>query len=530
MVSPFEDGPVVELALGPVAAVVDEPTDSEVPCTPVDPEGPGPIVLPADVDIPVVTGPALELALPPALGLQAASPSAATHANDRQLSFSLSLPCEPCINGPRADHSISTAGRRPRCGRLGCTVPTDPFCPGRLGPLTLRNRFIKAATYEGMTPGGRPSSALTEFHRSMARGGVAMTTVAYGAVHPDGRTFADQLCLQSQAQSGLNALTDAVHEQGAKVAVQLAHCGFFSKLRRSDGSWPRGPSATVNKYGVASGMPWAKAMTLAEIEAIPQRFADAAAVAQGAGFDAVELHLGHGYLLSQFLSPADNRRRDRFGGSPQARRRLPLDVVRAVRERVGATMAVTAKINTADGFAGGLAEPEALDVAVQLDRAGIDALVTSGGSTSRNPLYLLRGDRPLRAMVEVERNRVARTALRVLGPAVLRAHPFEELFFREAGRRMLERVDCPVVLLGGVVSRANVQQAMTDGFGFVQLGRALLADPDLVERFARGQAERTRCTACNQCIAAMDDGGVRCVLDDPGGQFLAGAGQGDDGS
>lgn len=394
-------------------------------------------------------------------------------------------------------------------------MPRDPFAPGRLGPLTLRNRFIKAATYEGMTPGGLPSPALVEHHRRLAAGGVAMTTVAYGAVDRDGRTFPDQLCVHESAVPALRTLTRAVHEAGAKVAIQLAHCGSFSKLRPATGGRPRGPSTGFNAYGAASGLPVARAMRVDEIEAIPGQFARAAALAEDAGFDAVELHLGHGYLLSQFLSPATNRRRDAWGGSLAGRMRLPLEVLAAVRERVGGRLAVTAKINTEDGFRGGLELDDALELAAALDAAGIDGITTSGGSVSRNPLFLLRGERPLAAMIAVERNALQRVALRVLGPAVLRAHAFEAMFFRAAGLRVLERVRCPVILLGGVVSRTNAVQAMQDGFGFVQLGRALLADPELVQRFAEGKAERTRCTACNQCIAAMDDGGVRCVLDDP---------------
>jgi 2,4-dienoyl-CoA reductase-like NADH-dependent reductase (Old Yellow Enzyme family) len=397
---------------------------------------------------------------------------------------------------------------------------SDPFAPGRLGPLTLRNRFIKAATYEGMTPGGLPSPALVQLHRRMAEGGVAMTTVAYAAVDRDGRTFPDQLCLTDTAVAPLRALTHAVHEAGAKAAIQLAHCGAFSKLRPAEGGWPRGPSMAWNAYGAASGLPVARAMRADEIEALPSRFARAAGLAEDAGFDAVELHLGHGYLLSQFLSPASNRRRDTWGGDLTGRMRLPLAVVAAVRERVGGRLAVTAKINVDDGFSGGMPPAEVLELAAALEAAGIDGLVTSGGSVSRNPLYLLRGARPLRAMIAVEKSRLQRVALRVLGPAVLRAFPFEETFFREAGLRVLERVRCPVILLGGVVSRGNAITAMADGFSFVQLGRALLADPDLVQRFASGQVERTRCTACNQCIAAMDDGGVRCVLDDPGGTLV----------
>ena len=395
----------------------------------------------------------------------------------------------------------------------------DPFSPGRLGPITLRNRFIKSATYEGMSPGGVVSGALVEHHRRLAAGGVGMTTVAYAAVHPDGRTFDDQLCMVPQGKAAMRRLTDAVHEAGAAAAIQLGHCGFFSKLRPADGGVPRGPSATFNKYGAASGLPWARAMRSAEIEAIPEQFASAAALAAEAGFDAVELHLGHGYLLSQFLSPATNRRRDAWGGSRDARMRLPLEVVRAVRAAVGERLAVTAKLNVEDGFPGGATVEDACVLAERLDAEGIDGLTTSGGSTSRNPLFLMRGQRPLAAMVAVERSRLQKVALRVLGPAVLRRYPFEETFFREPGQQLLARVKCPVILLGGVVSRANVEQAMADGFSFVQMGRALLADPDLVHRFQRGQAQRTRCTACNQCIAAMDDGGVRCVLDDPGGVF-----------
>jgi 2,4-dienoyl-CoA reductase-like NADH-dependent reductase (Old Yellow Enzyme family) len=397
---------------------------------------------------------------------------------------------------------------------------SDPFAPGRLGRLVLRNRFIKAATYEGMSPGGIPSPALVRLHQRLAEGGVAMTTVAYAAVDPDGRTFPDQLCITHAAVEPLRTLTHAVHEAGAKAALQLAHGGGFSKLAPAEGGWPRGPSLAWNAYGAASGLPLSRAMRVDEIEALPGQFARAAGLAEDAGFDAVELHLGHGYLLSQFLSPASNRRRDAWGGSLAGRMRLPLAVVQAVRERVGRRLAVTAKINVEDGFTGGMPQAEVLELAAALDAAGIDGLTTSGGSVSRNPLFLLRGARPLRAMVAVERSRLQRVALRVIGPAVLRAFPFEETYFRAAGRRVLGRVRCPVILLGGVVSRDNAVAAMDDGFAFVQLGRALLADPELVQRFERGAAERSRCTACNQCIAAMDDGGVRCVLDDPGGVLV----------
>lgn len=394
---------------------------------------------------------------------------------------------------------------------------SEALAPGALGPIQLRNRIIKAATFEGMTPGGRPSEALERHHVELARGGVGMTTIAYGAVSSDARTFPDQLCLDDETTPSLRRISDAVHAEGAALSIQLAHAGFFSKLRPSAGDVPRGPSRALNKYGVASGLPIARAMTVEEIQEVPERFARAAARARDAGLDAVEVHLGHGYLLSQFLSPATNRRRDEWGGSLENRMRLPLAVVQRVLEQVGGDMAVTAKLNTEDGFRGGLSVDESLEIATALDRVGVHGIITTGGSTSRNPLFLLRGDRPLEQMVAVERNGLQRMALRVLGPAVLQAYPFEETFFRRAGLRMLERVKAPVILLGGVVSRENIDSAIADGFAFVQMGRALLADPDLVNRMGTGKFVRTRCTACNQCIAAMDAGGVRCVLDDPGG-------------
>ena len=189
--------------------------------------------------------------------------------------------------------------------------------PTRLAGLRLRNRVIKTATFEGMSPGGIPTPALIEHHAQIARGGVAMTTLAYCAVSEHGRTFADQLVMTDALAAALRPLTDAVHEAGAAASIQLAHCGGFSKDLRQRALTPRGPlgpSRAINLYGVMQGLIWTKAMDAATIEAVPAQFAAAAVRARDAGFDAVELHLGHGYLLSQFLSPAVNRRRDRWGG------------------------------------------------------------------------------------------------------------------------------------------------------------------------------------------------------------------------
>lgn len=388
------------------------------------------------------------------------------------------------------------------------------FAPGKIGPLTIRNRIIKTATYEGMSPHGIPSAALAEHHRQLAAGGVGMTTVAYCAVSPDGRTFTEQMVMTEENVTRLSALTNAVHAEGAAVSLQLGHCGFFTKNKELSGP-PRGPSRTLNEYGLFAGLPLAVPMTEADMDRTVEDFAAAAWRAGEAGFDAVELHLGHGYLLSQFLCPAVNRRRDQYGGSIENRLRFPLRVVERVLGTVGDRLAVLAKINLSDGFSRGLGIDEAVIVAKQLEASGTHALVLSGGFTSKTPLYLLRGGRPLASMIAVEKNRWQRLALRLFGPSVVRAYPFEEMFFLPLARRVRQAVAMPLVLLGGVVSMDNLDVAMQEGFDFVAMGRALIADPTLVSDLKSGNKTRTRCTSCNECIAEMDAGGVRCVLDGP---------------
>jgi 2,4-dienoyl-CoA reductase-like NADH-dependent reductase (Old Yellow Enzyme family) len=389
------------------------------------------------------------------------------------------------------------------------------FTPGTLGGLTLRNRVIKTATYEGMCPGGMPSPALVEHHRAIAAGGVAMTTIAYCAVSPNGRTFAEQLTMRPEVLPGLRAVTDAVHSEGAAASIQLGHCGYFSKNKELTIPRPLGPSFRINEYGLMSGLPFAGAMTESNIGEVIEDFGRSARLAMEAGFDAVEVHLGHGYLLSQFISPASNRRRDRFGGSLDNRTRFPLAVVRRVRDAVGPAVPILAKTNLRDGFRGGLQLEDAIGVGQRLEAEGIDGIVMSGGFTSKNPMFLFRGARPLAQMIAVEKSRAQRLLLRAVGSFVIKEYPFEEMFFLRDARAMRSAVRIPLVLLGGIVSLDNMETAMRDGFEFVAMGRALIADPDLVRRMERGEADRTRCNSCNQCIAEMDAGGVRCVLDGP---------------
>ena len=189
------------------------------------------------------------------------------------------------------------------------TAPS-PFSPLTIGPLTLRNRFIKSATNEGMARGGVPSAMLVKWHERFAEGGIGLTTVAYCAVSPDGRTFVDQVTMNRQSLPDLKALTDAVHRHGAAASAQITHGGCFTFLPEITTGRPFSSSGGFNKVGVMSGRFLRKAMTEADMEQVAEEFAAAARLAREAGFDAVEIHMGHGYLLSQFVSPLYNKRRD----------------------------------------------------------------------------------------------------------------------------------------------------------------------------------------------------------------------------
>ena len=390
----------------------------------------------------------------------------------------------------------------------------NAFAPVRLNELELRNRVIKTATYEGMCPGGMPSDALVEHHRALAAGGVGMTTVAYCAVSPDGRTFAEQMTMRRETVSPLRRVTDAVHREGGAASLQLGHCGWFTKNRELSTWLPRGPSPIVNQYGIAAGKPFGLAMRAADLAQVVEDFARAAGLAREAGFDAVELHLGHGYLLSQFLCPATNARRDAYGGDLDGRARLALEVLRRVRAVVGASYPILCKTNLRDGFRGGLELEDSVGLARRLEAEGADALLLSGGFTSRSPFYLFRGRRPLAEMIAAEKSRVQKLALSWFGKNVIREYPWQEMFFLELAREVRRAVRMPLALLGGIVSRANVDAAMAEGFDFVAMGRALIADPDLVRRMQAGEATASRCTHCNRCVVEMERGGTRCVLDD----------------
>lgn len=387
------------------------------------------------------------------------------------------------------------------------------FEPARLNGLALPNRLIKAATFEGKSPDGTVSDALVQLHRRMGEGGVAMTTVAYCAAEADGRIHEHQLFMHDGVRDGLRRLIGAVHDTGAKVSGQLGHCGTFSKNRRFEGRRPLGPSRGLNPLGLTCGLPFAGEMSQADIRQRVRKFAAAARFMKDTGFDAIEIHFGHGYAISQFISPRTNRRSDDYGGSLVNRMRFGLEVLEAVRAEVGDGYPLLAKISMSDGVRGGVRWEDSVEIAALLEKGGIDAIVCSAGTSSMNPMLLFRGESLMRGLIEQEKNPLMRLGMRMAGPKLFREYPYEETYFLDHARRIRERVQCAVCYIGGVATAESIGRVMDAGFDFIQLGRALIYDPDFPRHAAADAAHRSGCTHCNRCATLIDaPGGIYCVL------------------
>jgi 2,4-dienoyl-CoA reductase-like NADH-dependent reductase (Old Yellow Enzyme family) len=399
---------------------------------------------------------------------------------------------------------------------LNLPLPPTPFDPLRVGPITLRNRFIKSATNEAMTLGGAPSRALVEFHRAVAAGGAAMTTVAYLAISAAGRTLPNQIWLRPEILPALRALTDAVHAQGAAIAGQITHAGSFVTGMKVPGRTPSADGG-VNKAGLLAGNFFQRAITPAEMDEIADQYTAGAILCRQAGFDAVEVHMGHGYLLNQFISPLSNHRNDAFGGDATARMRFPLVVFERVKQAVGNTMAVIAKINVADGVSGGGTVADGIVTAQLLERAGADLLVLSSGRNMESVWYMFGSKMNMPAMrAALGGSFLQRQFLRLAALGVPQHLEFQDNYRLAESRAIRAAVRMKLAYLGGAVALDNVQTLLAEGFEAVAMGRALLHDPNLVNRFAAGTATRSGCTHCNACVFSIyRPEGTACVLNPP---------------
>lgn len=372
------------------------------------------------------------------------------------------------------------------------------FTPVRLGPLTLRNRTIRSAAFESMCPGNKPSEQLLEYHRSVAAGGVGMTTVAYAAVTRSGLSFDRQLWMRPEIVPGLRRLTDAVHAEGAAASIQLGHCGNMSH-KSICGCLPVGASSGFNLYSPT----FVRGLRADELPEMARTYGQAVRLARESGFDAVEIHAGHGYLISQFLSPATNHRKDQFGGSLENRMKFMDMVMEEVMKAAGTDMAVLVKMNMRDGFRGGMELEESLQVARRLQQSGAHALVLSGGFVSKAPMYVMRGEMPIRTMTHYMTCWWLKYGVRLVGKWMIPAVPFREAYFLEDALKFRKALDMPLVYVGGLVSREKIDEVLNDGFEAVQMGRALLNEPGLVNRMREEEKTRCNCKHSNYCIARM---------------------------
>ena len=398
----------------------------------------------------------------------------------------------------------------------GQWIDSPIFTPVTIGPVTLRNRVIRSAAFENMAYGNSPSQDLYDYHVAVARGGVGMTTLAYASVNRSGLSFDGQLWMRPEIVPGLKRITDAVHAAGAKCSIQLGHCGNMTH-RATCGCMPVGASSGFNLYSPT----FVRGLKVAEIDELVEDFGRAVNLAREAGFDCVEIHAGHGYLISQFLSPYTNHRRDEYGGSLDNRMRLMRRVITRVLEAAGDDLGVVVKMNMHDGFRRGMQEAECLEVARELERLGVHAIVLSAGFVSKAPMEVMRGAMPLRTLahyMDLRKFWWLKALVRVFGRVMIPTVPYKEAYFLEDALKFRAAVKLPLIYVGGMVSRQKMEEVLAAGFQGLQMARALVRDTDFVNKLHRGEVDRSECGHSNYCIGRMYSLEMkcnRCVADLP---------------
>ncbi len=382
------------------------------------------------------------------------------------------------------------------------------FTPCQIGPVTLRNRVIRSAAFENMAYGNRPSDDLFNYHTAVARGGVGMTTVAYAAVNQSGLSFDGQLWMREEIVPELRRLTDSVHSYGAKASIQLGHCGNMTH-RATCGCKPVGASGGFNLYSPT----FHRKLKKEEIYDLVKDFGKAVNLAREAGFDCVEIHAGHGYLISQFLSPYTNRRHDEFGGSLDNRMRFMRLVIEEVMRAAGDDMAVVVKVNMHDGFRRGMQREECIKVAQELERLGVHALVLTAGFVSKAPMEVMRGAMPLKTLryyMDVKKFWWLKVGLALGGRMVIPARPFSEGYFLDDAKEFRSALKMPLIYVGGMVSKDKMEEVLNSGFVALQMARALVNDTDFVNKLQSGEVTRSECKHSNYCIGRMYTLEMRC--------------------
>ena len=350
--------------------------------------------------------------------------------------------------------------------------------------MKTRNRLVRSATWEGMCEeDGRPTEKLINCYRDLAKGGVGLIISGYAFVRPEGKQLPGKMGIHTDDFKGeYERLTKAVHDAGGTIAIQLVHAGGQTDERNA-GQQPLAPSAVqVDQY---PEMP--AELTKDEIVDIVTAFGEAARRARDWGFDALQLHGAHGYLINQFLSPLTNRRSDEYGGSIENRSRFLLEVYQKVREVVGNDYPVLIKLNAADNLDGGLEIDDAVYAAKKLSEAGIDVIEISAGT-------------PASGEQSPARDKINK--------------PEKEAYNLELARRIKEAVSCPVMVVGGFRSYEVTEKAISDGMDYISMARPFIREPGLANRWLQGDRSPAKCISCNSCFKpGIKEGGIYCVVE-----------------
>ncbi len=385
------------------------------------------------------------------------------------------------------------------------------FSPYQLGPVTLRNRIVRSAAFENMARGNAPTQELQDYHVSVARGGVGMTTVAYCAVDLSGVSFDGQLYVRPEIIPAMKRMTDAIHAEGAKASIQLGHCGNMTHFYTchcmpvSADTWFNLYSPTIHRR-----------LKVAEIKGLVKKFGEAVDWARACGFDCVEIHAGHAYLISQFISPRTNHRRDEYGGCFENRVRFMNEVLDEVMAHAGKDMAVVVKTNMWDDCWHGSDIEEGIRIAKEIAKHKVHGIVLSGGTVSRSPMTILGGAMPYKTLAHYMSMKSfwwLKAALNFPGvaPIMMPTQPFKELYFMDKAKRFQQEIkDVPLIYVGGVQSGDNCQQIMDEGFELFQIAHVLIKDPDFVKHVQEDPHYHAGCGRSNYCVGRMYTLNMKC--------------------
>jgi 2,4-dienoyl-CoA reductase-like NADH-dependent reductase (Old Yellow Enzyme family) len=358
------------------------------------------------------------------------------------------------------------------------------FEPGEINGMQLKNRFVRSATWEGMAADdGSCTPDLIRLMADLARGGVGLIISSHAYVQKIGQAGARQIGIHNDDMiAGLEKMTAAVHGQRGKIICQLAHAGFFASAKLT-GQTPIAPSSV---QGIAKGP--RREMTAEDIVEVIEAFAVAAGRAKSAGFDGIQIHGAHGYLLSEFISPMFNRRSDEYGGSIENRARLPLQVFEAIRKTVGNDYPILIKLNCKEFTDNGLTPPEFVLVGKMLADEGIDAIEVSGG------LPIGPKTRPSQLGINKEE---------------------KEAYFQEEARALKKQTNVPIILVGGNRSFHVAERLVNDGVAdYISMSRPLIREPHLINRWKAGDLTKSACVSDNMCFQpAIDGKGIYCVTE-----------------